>query len=278
MLKSVCFAVLTLFATATQAETFDHGSWNRLLQRHVVQMRDGHATALDYTAMQRDRPQLKAYLAHLSAVKKAEFDRWPADEQLAFLINAYNAWTVELVLRGYPDIGSIKDLGSLFRTPWNKAFVSLFGQEVSLDHIEHKLIRGSGRYREPRIHFAVNCASVGCPALRAEAYTGAQLEAQLEEQTRLFLTDHVRNRLDGTVLKISKIFHWYREDFERGWGGYWSLRQFLATHASQLGLSAAELQYLNADKLDIEYLDYDWRLNDALGQADGTIAADNPRE
>lgn len=273
-LIALALVVILALSFSTGVLAFDHGAWNRLLQQHVVQMRGSHATALDYAAMQRDRAEVKNYLAQLSAVKKAEFDAWPRDEQLAFLINAYNAWTVELVLRGYPNIESIKDLGSLFRTPWNKAFVTLFGQEVSLDEIEHKLIRGSGRYREPRIHFAVNCASVGCPALRAEAYTGPKLEVQLEEQTSIFLTDQVRNRLDGRVLKISKIFHWYREDFEKGWNGYWSLRQFLATHASLLGLSAAELQTLNAGKLAIEFLDYDWRLND-VPASPGSLAAEN---
>ncbi|MBB3059913.1 DUF547 domain-containing protein [Microbulbifer rhizosphaerae] len=262
MWKFICFTVLAFFAFGTQAETFDHDDWNRLLQRHVVSLRDDHATAMDYAGIQRERAQLKGYLERMSAVEQEQFDRWPRREQLAFLINAYNAWTVELVLRGYPNIESIKDLGSLFRTPWNKAFVPLFGDELSLDDIEHKLIRGSGRYRDPRIHFAVNCASVGCPALRTEAYTGEQLEAQLEEQARLFLTDRVRNRLDGKVLKVSKIFKWYREDFERGWRGFWSLDDFWKKYAESLDLSPEDMRLLQSGVITVEYLDYDWRLNE----------------
>ena len=117
-------------------------------------------------------PSSRKYLAATSAVSRAEFDRWVPADQLAFLVNAYNAWTVQLVLQGYPKIASIRDLGSLLQSPWKKRFVPLLGETRSLDEIEHSLIRGSGRYREPRAHFALNCASVGCPALRPEAYVG----------------------------------------------------------------------------------------------------------
>ena len=91
------------------------------------------------------------------------------------MINAYNAWTVEFILTKYPDLDSIKDLGSFFNSPWDKEFIPLLGKTVSLNDIEHGLIRGSDRYNDPRIHFAVNCASIGCPALREEAYTGDKL-------------------------------------------------------------------------------------------------------
>lgn len=124
----------------------------------------------------------------MSRVDQLEFDQWSTRQQLAFLINAYNAWTVELILEKWPDIDSIKDLGGIFSSPWRKEFISLLGEKRSLDNIEHDLIRGSGRYQDPRIHFAVNCASIGCPALRAEAYTGAKINQQLDQQN-FYLTE-----------------------------------------------------------------------------------------
>lgn len=232
-----------------------------MLKANVQLIDGGQATQLDYGAMAQQRAPLNAYLQRLTAVSRAEFDRWPQAEQLAFLINAYNAWTVELILRAWPDIASIKEQGSLFRSPWSKAFIPLLGETRSLDNIEHELIRGSGRYQEPRVHFAVNCASIGCPALRAEAYRGGQLDVQLEAQTRLFLADRSRNRVRDGELQLSAIFDWYGEDFAAGWQGTDSLAQFLGLYADALGLSAAEQQQLLAGQLDVEFLDYDWRLN-----------------
>ncbi len=250
-----------LAAVTAQAEEFDHQLWDGLLRQHVTTAMQGQATWVDYNGMQADRGQLQNYLESLSAVTPASFEQWPAAEQLAFLINAYNAWTVELILTGWPDIESIKELGSLFRSPWRKAFILLLGATRSLDDIEHKLIRGSDRYREPRIHFAVNCASIGCPALRAEAYVGSRLEQQLQEQTRNFLADRSRNRLRGDTLELSSIFKWYREDFEKGWQGYQRLADFLLRYADALELPPAATAKLQAGKLDIDFLAYDWKLN-----------------
>jgi hypothetical protein len=177
------------------------------------------------------------------------------------LINAYNAWTVELILTQYPGLESIKDLGSLFKSPWGKKFIPLLGEKRSLDDIEHNLIRGSGRYNDPRIHFAVNCASIGCPALKNQAYREDILEKQLEEATALFLSDKSRNRLSDGELQISSIFKWYREDFERGWRGAATLPQFLALYKDSLGLGNAGTGKLAAGNFAIRFLDYDWKLN-----------------
>ncbi|MFT6914984.1 MAG: hypothetical protein ACJAWL_001283 [Motiliproteus sp.] len=250
-----------LSAQSSWAAAIEHGGWDRLLKANVRVIDGGQATQLDYAGMAQQHAPLNAYLQRLSKVSRAEFDQWPHPEQLAFLINAYNAWTVELILRAWPDIESIKEQGSLFSSPWSKAFIPLLGETLSLDEVEHNLIRGSGRYQEPRIHFAVNCASIGCPALRAEAYRGATLDAQLEAQTRLFLADRSRNRLRDGELQLSAIFDWYGEDFASGWQGTASLAQFLGRYADALGLSAFEQQQLLAGQLDVAFLDYDWRLN-----------------
>lgn len=260
-MKKVLLLLLVFCSGPALSAGFDHTPWDGLLQRHVRVLEQGQATTVDYAGMARERAALQSYLKVMSEVNRADFDRWSLSEQLAFLINAYNAWTVELILGDWPDLDSIKDLGSLFRSPWSKDFIPLLGQTRSLDDVEHGLIRGSDRYRDPRIHFAVNCASIGCPALRAEAYRGELLEQQLEEQTRLFLADRSRNRKQGTTLQVSSIFKWYREDFEKGWKGYTDLAEFFAAYAEALDLSAAESRELVAGKWKIRYLSYDWDLN-----------------
>lgn len=247
--------------TVSLADEHEHDQWTALLQSHVRVIDGGVVTQVDYAGFARDRAALQAYLAQLSQLTRADFDQRPLPEQLAFLINAYNAWTVELILTAWPDLDSIRDLGSFLRSPWQRAFIPLLGETVSLDTIEHDMIRGWGRYNEPRIHFAVNCASIGCPALRNEAFTAQKLDAQLEEQTQLFLSDRSRNYLDGNTLWVTPILRWYADDFERGWAGYQSVPAFLADYADALGLSNAQGANLLAGRIRVRYLDYDWGLN-----------------
>jgi hypothetical protein len=238
----------------------DHQGWDALLKKHVVVQDKGAITSVNYNGFAQDRSDLQAYLQALASVTQQQFDRLSKEGQLAMLINLYNAATVELILTVFPDIDSIKDLGSLFRSPWKKDIVPLFGKQISLDDLEHGLIRGK-RYQDPRIHFAVNCASIGCPALRAEAYLSERLDAQLDEQTRLFLSDRSRNRLVDGQLEVSSIFKWYREDFEKGWHGFDSLEQFFTKYADALSLNEQQRDLLNRGKIDIDFLSYDWALN-----------------
>ncbi len=260
LLKKVVFALLLL--PASVFAEFDHSQWDRLLNKHVHVQGGGSATQVDYLGMFADRSSLKAYLAKVSAVPRETFDSWALPEQLAFLINAYNAWTVEIILGEYPGVDSIRDIGFLFSSAWNQDLARLFDEPVTLDEIEHGMIRGWGRYNEPRNHFAVNCAAAGCPALRNEAYTGEKLEAQLEDSTRSFLSDRSRNYYDNGSMYVSSIFDWYEEDFEQGWGGVNSVGEFLARYASELGLDAETTQRLRTGKIRIRYLRYDWSLND----------------
>ncbi len=267
MIRLVMAMLLALHCVGVQAAGFDQSVWDGLLKKHVTVLRNGQATEVDYAGFAADRNQLKQYLASVSGVATAEFDRWDKSSQLAFLINAYNAFTVELVLTRYPDVKSIKDLGSLLRSPWKKSFIPLLGDTRSLDDIEHGLIRGSGRYAEPRIHFAVNCASIGCPALRPEAYAGERLESQLEDAARNFLADRTRNHLDGNTLRVSSIFKWYRSDFEKGWRGAGSLAGFFVLYRQPLGLDEGTAERLKTGAIGIDFLDYDWRLNSKAGRA-----------
>ncbi len=252
---------LLLVVSEVQAGTFDHGTWDGLLKAHVRALEEGRASQVDYAGLAAKRNELKDYLHRLGEVKVAEFDSWSSSEQLAFLLNAYNAWTVELILGKFPDLQSIKDLGNFIQSPWKKKFIPLLGEIRSLDDIEHGLIRGSDRYKDPRIHFAANCASIGCPALRAEAYRGIDLERQLTEATAFFLGDRSRNRLNGRVLEVSSIFKWYGDDFSKGWRSFSSLTGFFGGNAQALGLTEKEVQALATGEIKIEFLDYDWRLN-----------------
>ncbi len=261
-----------LVSMPAQAGDFDHSSWNGLLAENVVMAADSSASAVNYTEFGADRATLKSYLDAMSKVSRTEFDAWQKPDQLAFLINAYNAWTVELILTRYPKLTSIKELGSLTQSPWQKTFIPLLGETVSLDNIEHDMIRGSGRYNDPRIHFGVNCASIGCPALLNEAFVGGKLDQQLEQMTKGFLSDQKRNRVANGKLAISSIFNWYGGDFEQGWRGSERLEDFLLLYGDSLGLSAADKKTLSAGEMEIAFLEYDWRLNDSKGPA----SSENP--
>ncbi|MES9946652.1 MAG: DUF547 domain-containing protein [Candidatus Thiodiazotropha sp.] len=255
--------VTWLVVAADNVIAFDHGAWDELLRQHVITERGGVATSVDYSGLSGKRSRLKEYLNSLAEVDQAAFEAWSKPDQLAFLINAYNAWTVELILTRYPDLDSIKDLGGFFSSPWKKAFIPLFGEKRSLDDIEHGMIRKRGSYNDPRIHFAVNCASIGCPALRSEAYSGERLDEQLQQQTELFLADRMRNRYTGDRFEVSAIFKWYREDFQQGWLDIHSVADLLLRYKASLGLTEAEADRLRNSKPSIHFLDYDWRLNAA---------------
>lgn len=256
--------------THAQSAGFDHqhAAWTALLRKHVRLVRGGQTTQVAYAGFKADRAALKAYLDSLSAVSAAAFAGWTKAERQAFLTNAYNGFTVELILTRYPDLKSIKDLGSLISSPWKPKWIALLGGKVSLDDIEHAMLRKRGDYDDPRVHFAVNCASIGCPALREEAFVAARLDAQMDEQTLRFMSDRTRNRYNAPRgrLELSKIFDWYGEDFRLGHRGIGSLQAFAARYADQLAdapAHAAELrERVRAGGVDIAFTDYDWALND----------------
>jgi len=258
---------LVASATLVRAQSFDHNhaAWHALLGKHVKPFAGGNASAVDYAALKNERAALQAYLASLSAVGETDYGKWSKPQRLAFLINAYNAYTVELILTKYPDLESIKDLGSVFQSPWKKKFFSLLGQERTLDDVEHGLIRAPGAFDDPRIHAAVVCAAIGCPMLRPEAFTAEKLDAQLDDGMRRFLADALRNRFDAASgrLLVSKIFDWYGKDFEKGHKGYDSLKTTFGRHATQLAATPeAQAKVRNGD-YRLEFLDYDWKLNDS---------------
>jgi hypothetical protein len=249
LLFAVVLAVPAGAATAA-CPTIDHthAAWTAILERRVT---DGRVA---YAALARDdRDALERYLHQLSATCAADYEGWSRAERLAFWINAYNAFTVELVLDHYP-ITSIRTIGWLPGAAFRQAFIpmpGLKGGDVSLNDIEHDTLRAD--FREPRIHFALVCASTSCPPLRGEAYRAADLDAQLDDQARIFLRDPSKNRFDPATntLQLSRIFDWFRADFE----------------AVAESLPAYVARYLddprvNRPGVDVEFLDYDWSLND----------------
>ncbi|MDM7943391.1 MAG: DUF547 domain-containing protein [Hydrogenophaga sp.] len=249
----------------SHAASFDHthAAWTGLLKRHVVLLRGGQASQVRYAGFAQDRGALTAYLSSLSAITEDAFSTFSPAQRQAFLINAYNAFTVELILTKYPDLTSIKALGSLLSSPWKPTWIALLGRKVSLDDIEHGMLRKRGVYDDPRVHFAVNCASIGCPMLREEAFEASRIDAQLEEQTNRFMADRTRNRFDETRgrLQLSRIFDWYADDFKRGDRGITSLQAFAGLHAERLSDSPAGRERLRSGRFDIAFLDYDWSLN-----------------
>jgi len=230
-----------LLLTGTVGAAPDDSIYAELLNRYN---RNG---LVDYAGFKRDEVRLDQYLAVLAKIDPNTLSR---SEQFAYYANAYNAWTIKLILTGYPGVESIKDLGSLFKSPWKKKFVELDGKVITLDNIEHDILRP--RFKDPRVHMAVNCASKGCPPLWNEPFTGSRLDDQLDAAARSFINNPGFNRLEGNTLFVSKIFKWFREDFEDDVIG------FIEKYAE--GQLKARIQ-ANRALLEVEYLDYDWSLN-----------------
>lgn len=232
-----------------RAAEFDHthAVLDRVLKARVKNER------VDYVALKADSKELDAWLKSAGAVTDAEFNRWTQPQQLAFLMNLYNAATLRLIVDHYP-LKSIKDIGSVFKGPWKQEVVPLLGKTVTLDYLEHSILRK--KYTEPRLHFAIVCAARGCPALRAEAYVADKLNAQLDEQGRIFLGTKEKNRFDAQerTLYLSPIFKWFSEDFEKKSG---SVTKFVTPFFP----AAEQKRMQSAKSINTRYTDYDWSLN-----------------
>ncbi len=222
---------------------FDHSTFDRLLATHV-----DTEGLVDYAALAEGSGALDRYVASLA---RAPFDDMGRDERLALLINAYNAFTLRLILDYYP-IDSIRSIPAAER--WEAERWELPTGTFSLNQIEHELIRPN--FREPRIHFALVCAAIGCPVLRQEAYTGAALEEQLEEQTRATHSKErwVRYERGAEVIHLTRLYDWYGGDFEQVAG---SVLAYVARYRDDLAADLAA-----GHEPEIEFLDYDWSLND----------------
>jgi hypothetical protein len=235
------FLVTGLVSTSWAASTVDNSVYAVLLKKYV---KNG---MVDYQGFKNEESKLDQYLKVLEKIDSSKLSR---NEQFAFYINAYNAWTIKLVLSDYPGVKSIKELGSIFKSPWKKKLARIDGDVVSLDHIEHGILRPI--FKDPRVHFAINCASKGCPPLRAEPYLGDVLDQQLDEMAKAFIDDPTRNRLEGKTLYVSRIFKWFKEDFRNDIVG------FFQEYAQ--GNLKKELDS-STEEIEVKYLAYDWTLN-----------------
>lgn len=238
----IAFALIWVVSATgvARAEAVDDGAYAELLRAHV---RDG---VVDYAGFKRDEARLDDFLERSGRVDPAGL---PREDRFAYYINAYNAWTIKLILTGYPGVKSIKELGSLLQSPWKKPFVKIGGRTLTLDDIEHSILRPE--FKDARVHFAINCASKGCPPLLAEPYRGAVLDEQLTRVTTAFLNRPGNYRLDGNRLHVTSIFKWFGEDFGNVLDFY--------TRYAQGELKQALLA--GRDRIKIDYLDYDWSLN-----------------
>ena len=239
--------LLAAIQPATAQSNFDHShaDFTALLSKHVE---DG---LVDYATLDKSPEQLLNYLKKLGAVEKSEFDSWNHEQRLAFLINLYNAETLELIIDGYPT-KSIRELGGISLNPWGQPVVDLFGEKVSLDHVEKEIILPN--YNEPRAHYALVCAAVGCPPLRAEAFDAARLDEQLDDQARVFLGQTAKNFVDDDGnLHLSPIFDWYGADFG-------SNSAEIAAHVKAYLPESAAAKL--SDDPDISFTFYDWSLNE----------------
>lgn len=234
MMKHLILAALIILPSLyIKAQNINHTSWDTFLKTHVDS--EGH---VNYKGIKDSPKQLNAYLDLLS--KKQPNPSTSKNEKLAYWINAYNAFTIKLIIDNYP-LKSIKDIGS----PWDKKFIPLTNKSVSLNYIEHEILR---KMDEPRIHFGIVCASVSCPNLLNEAFTASKLETQLTTATKTFLTDPSKNNLTENTIKISNIFKWFTKDFKQNG----TLIDFLNRY-SDIQISP---------KAKKSYKDYNWNLNE----------------
>ena len=218
----------------------DHSAWTELLDLYVTE-----TGKVNYKGFIEDKVRLEEYLNTLSSFPPGE--NWRTQDKLAYWINAYNAFTVKLIVDNYP-LKSIKDIANglpMINSPWDIKFFKIGETDFDLNTIEHEILRK--QFDEPRIHFAINCASFSCPRLRNEAYETEKLEEQLEEQASLFINNPDKNLISSSNTKLSKLFSWFESDFLKDGG----VKSFIKKYNQSLN-----------ENSKIEYLEYIWTLNE----------------
>lgn len=234
-------ASFTIAAGLFAQKAPSHQQWDKLLKKYV-----NTAGLVNYKGLQNDKAELDAYLKILS--DNPPQSSWSQNDQKAFWINTYNAYTISLILQHYP-VKSIKDIGgSIYKinTAWDIRFIKIGNDKYDLNNIEHQMLRK--KFNDPRIHFAIVCASISCARLGRDAYTGDKLEAQLEAAGKDFLNDKSKNQITAAKANLSKYFSWYKGDFTKNG----TLTDFINKYSQTK---------INGDT-KIGSLEYDWNLNE----------------
>lgn len=248
---------------SAQGAEFDH-THAGLTAVYEVAMSGG---LIDYSGLRANPRALDTYVAGLARTTPAQHASWSRDQRFAFWINAYNAYTIKLI-RDEGPVKSIKDLGGLFSSPWEKKFIPMpafdpdkKNKKLTLDEIEHKLLRPV--FKDARVHAAINCASMGCPPLRATAFSAEGLSDQLNDQVGVWLSDPTRNQITpkGGKIRVSKIFDWFKKDFGKKDS---AIAGWIADHATDEG--TAKALRAAAKDIDVKYMDYDWKVNAQPGK------------
>ncbi len=232
--------------SGTKAEAINHDPWDKILTDYARPAEDG-VNRVDYNGIKtKAAGELKAYLAALQGIKISEY---PRDEQFAYWVNLYNAATVQVIVDNYP-LESIRDIGLLGQGPWKDKFLTVEGKKLSLDDVEHGILRPI--WKDVRIHYAVNCASIGCPNLALKAYRANTLEPMLEDAARAYVNHPRGFRKAKGKLVASNIFEWYQSD--------WGTEADVLAHARKY--ASPQTAALLKDAKAIDSYDYDWTLND----------------
>ena len=241
-----CLVACLSAVISAQAIDHTHAVLDGVLGKYVK------SSGVNYAGLKSDIAPLNTYLDTIAAVSESEFKQFSREQQMAMLINLYNAATLKLVADHYP-VKSIKDIAASSGGPWKQPVVRLLGKNKTLDYLENEVLRPN--YKDPRVHFAINCASIGCPSLRNEAFQATKLSAQLDEQTRLFLKDTTKNRLDAKnkTLYLSSIFDWFKADFVNKAG---SVEKFINPF-----VAANDRAVIEKGGLTIKNTEYSWNLN-----------------
>lgn len=237
-------------ASASSTQRVDHRAFDRFLKKYVVRGRSGVNLVRYGSVSAADRQALRGYLSRMSQVRPTTLNR---REQMAYWINVYNAVTLDVVLQKYP-VRSIRQIGSLFsRGPWKQKLFSVGGVKLSLDDIEHRILRPI--FRDPRIHYGVNCASIGCPNLQRTAFTGANLNRLLNKGAREYVNHPRGARVDRNGrLRVSSIYRWFKVDFGGTDAGV--IRHLSRYAGPALKAKLATVRRISSDG-------YDWSINKA---------------
>jgi hypothetical protein len=264
-----CFFCSDTLAVESKNQGFDYSNFAEALKINV-----DDAGMVNYRKLKAEPQKLHAFITELQNLDKKDFDKWSDNEKIAFWLNAYNALTLKAIIDNYPikssffrsriyPKNSIRQIAGV----WDKIKFKVMGQNLTLGHIEHKILRV--KFDEPRIHMAMVCAAIGCPPLRNEPYTGDKLREQLDDQTHRFLANSDKFKVERADERIylSPIFKWFAVDFIKKYGPQKNIGRHNKEKSAVLNfiasyLDKAQKDYVLSGKFKIKYLKYDWSLNE----------------